>query len=113
MVGLVVTENDGWLAFRVDVGTGRSACATRTTQLREEGSGFAEEEVEGVVVEPVAGGGDGDEAAVADGLEAGIVDSGMGRKLSWPQKKSVGAVMWLKISTASGMLWPYGGKARE
>ena len=39
----------------------------------EEGSGCGEEEVESVVVEPVAGGGDGDHAAVADGLVAGVV----------------------------------------
>jgi hypothetical protein len=39
---------------------------------RQEHRGFAEEEFELVVVDPVACAGDGDEAAVRDGLEAWV-----------------------------------------
>src|SRR5579859_2950039 len=41
--------------------------------VNEEGGGFAEEEGELVVVDPVAGAGDFDQAAMEDGLVAGIV----------------------------------------
>lgn len=54
----------------------RNGCGTLTQDvvgLSEEGGGFGEEEVEGVVVQPVAGGGDGYEATIADAFVAGIV----------------------------------------
>jgi hypothetical protein len=41
--------------------------------LSEEGGGFAEEEIELIVMDPVAGVGHGDHAAIADGLPARIV----------------------------------------
>jgi hypothetical protein len=46
--------------------------ATHKPLACEEGGGFAEEEGELVVVDPVACAGDSDELAVGDGLEAGV-----------------------------------------
>src|SRR5580700_5689642 len=55
----------------------------------EEGGGFAEEEGELVVVDPVACAGDGDELTVRDGLEAGIGFGNRKETFEAPEKQRV------------------------
>jgi len=79
----------------------RFSCGLIRVSCEERGA-FVEEESELVVVDPVAGVGDFDQAAIGDGLVARVV-FGDGRKLSRPQKKRTGLLIWRKSSMASSM----------